>query len=56
MIHSKDARVKMLCKDHIVKLGSVVYNREMKIAANLGHYNTSGGAFSKGIRASDLNV
>ncbi len=43
MVHIKDARVKGLCKDHIVKLklGPVVYTEAMKIVANQGHYNTN---------------
>ncbi len=42
MMHTKEARVKGLCKDHMVKLWLVVYSGEMKIAANQGHYNTNG--------------
>ncbi len=34
--------MKGLCKDHIVKLGPVIYNGAMQIAANQGHYNTNG--------------
>ncbi len=60
MMHTKCARVKGLCKDHIVKVGPGVYNGAMKIAANQGHYNTDGevggGGISKGTTASDLNV
>ncbi len=42
MMHTKEARVKGLCKDHIVKLGPVVDSGAMKIAANQRYYNTNG--------------
>ncbi len=52
MMHTTEARVKGLCKDHIVTLRPVVYSRAMEIAVNQGliqHKLGSGGAFSKGI-------
>ncbi len=51
-MHTTDARVKWLCKDHIVKLEPAVYSGAMERAANQGHIKHklgSGGAFSKGI-------
>ncbi len=40
MMHTKEARVKGLCKAYIVKLGPMVYSQ--KIAAIQEHYNTNG--------------
>ncbi len=34
MMHTKEARVKGLCEDHIVKLEPVVYSGAMKIATD----------------------
>ncbi len=51
-MHTTEARVKGMCKDHIVKLEPVVYSGAMEISANQGHiYHKlgSGGTFSKGI-------
>ncbi len=45
--YTKEVRVNGLCKDHIIKLGTVVYSGATKIAANQGHYNING-AFYKG--------
>ncbi len=42
MMESIWARVEGLCKDHIVKLGPVVYGGTMKIAASQGHNNKNG--------------
>ncbi len=50
MMHTTEARVKMLCKDHILKLEPVVYSWAMEISTNEGHIQQklgSGGAFSK---------
>ncbi len=52
MMHTTEARVNRLSKDHIVKLEPVVYSGAMEISANQGHIQHklgSGGAFSKGI-------
>ncbi len=52
MMHTTEARVKGLRKDHIVKLEQVVYSEAMEIAANQGHIQHklgSRGAFSKEI-------
>ncbi len=56
MMHTTEARVKGLWKDHIVKLEAVVYSGAMEISANQGHIQHklgSGGAFSKGIMYSN---
>ncbi len=37
MMHTTEARVKGLCKDHIVNLEPVVYSGAMEIAANQGY-------------------
>ncbi len=37
MMHTTEARVKGLYKDHIVKLEPVVYSGAMEISANQGH-------------------
>ncbi len=34
--------IKELYKDHIIKLGLVVYSGAMKIVSHQGHYNTNG--------------
>ncbi len=52
MMHTTEARVKGLYKDHIVKLDPVVYSGTMETAANQGyipHKLGIRGAFSKGI-------
>ncbi len=52
MMGTTEARVKGLCKDHIVKLEPMIYSRAMEIAANQGytqHKLGSGEAFTKGI-------
>ncbi len=48
MMHTTEARVKGLCKDHIVKLEPVVYNGAMEIAANQGHNWEVEGPSAKG--------
>ncbi len=52
MMHTTEARVKGLYKDHMVTLEPVVYSGAMEISANQGHIQHElgiGGAFSKGI-------
>ncbi len=41
-MYPKEARVKVFCNDHIVKLGLVAFSGAMKIAANQGYQNTNG--------------
>ncbi len=41
-MHTTKARVKGLYKDHIVKLGPIVYSGAMEIAGNQERYNTNG--------------
>ncbi len=36
MMHTTEARVKGLCKDHIAKMEPVVYSGAMEISANQG--------------------
>ncbi len=38
MMHTKEARVKGLCKDHIVKLAPVGCSGAMKIATKMGKW------------------
>ncbi len=42
MMHTKEATMNGLCKDHIVKLWLVVYSEAMKIATSQGHNNKNG--------------